>query len=71
MSKDDPRVTDLRRYKRARERARRAGPAQPPPSRGHEPLLGGRRNAGAILAILVIVLLLMWLGPLILRLIGT
>ncbi|WP_395670899.1 hypothetical protein [Phenylobacterium sp.] len=59
--KDDPRVTDLARYRRAREQARRTPPRKPQPS--SERLLGGRRNAGVILAIVAIVLLALWLGP--------
>ena len=47
----DPRVTDLRRYRRERERAKRT-----PPPRQHEPLLGGRRNAGLILGAAIVVL---------------
>jgi len=48
--RDDPRVTDLRRYRRERERAKRA-PAGP-----REPLLGGRRNAGLVLILVIVVL---------------
>jgi hypothetical protein len=59
--KDDPRVTDLSRYRRAREQARRAPPRRPQaPS---ERMLGGRRNAGVILAIVAVVLLALWIGP--------
>jgi hypothetical protein len=54
----DPRITDLRRYRRERERARRAKP-QPSRPGGNEPLLGGRKNAGLILAIVVAVLIAM------------
>jgi len=53
----DPRVTDLRRYRRERERARRAQPPQAP----NEPLLGRRKNAGLILAVVVVVLVAMTL----------
>jgi hypothetical protein len=64
MTERDPRVTDLRRYRRERERARRA--AQSARSRatgGNEPLLGRRKNAGLILAIVVLVIIaLMLLG---------
>lgn len=55
----DPRVTDLRRYRRERERARRA--QSQPPRALNEPLLGRRKNAGLILALVVIVLLAMTL----------
>lgn len=60
MAERDPRVTDLRRYRRERERARRAQKAaRPRPSGAHEPLLGRRKNAGLILAIVVLVLIAM------------
>lgn len=55
----DPRVTDLRRYRRERERARRSRPG----SRPVEPLLGGRRNAGLILGAVIVALLLLSLLP--------
>jgi hypothetical protein len=51
----DPRVTDLRRYRRERERARRRAPPKP---KGAEPFLGGRRNAGLILVAVIVVLIL-------------
>lgn len=54
----DPRVTDLRRYKRERERARRAQ-AKPPRSR-REPLLGSRPRAGLFLLLVVVVLAALW-----------
>jgi hypothetical protein len=50
---DDPRVTDLRRYRRERERARRARPPRPPAG---EPLFGRRRNAGVILVLVILAL---------------
>jgi hypothetical protein len=58
MAPRDPRVTDLRRYRRERERARHA---KTTPPRQTEPLLGRRKNAGLILAIVVAVLLAMTL----------
>ena len=45
----DPRVTDLRRYRRDRERARRRPPPKPQPA--PQSLLGRRKNAGLILAV--------------------
>ena len=54
---DDPRVTDLRRYRRDRERARRAEQSARKPT--NEPLLGGRRNAGLILVLVIVVLALL------------
>jgi hypothetical protein len=58
MAPRDPRVTDLRRYRRERQRARHAKPT--PPGQ-NEPLLGRRRNAGLILAIVVAVVVAMTL----------
>jgi hypothetical protein len=53
----DPRVTDLRRYRRERERARRTPPPRKPKS--EESLLGARPRAGLILLLAVIVLAVM------------
>jgi hypothetical protein len=44
----DPRVTDLRRYRKARELQRRRSP-----QRANQPLLGSRPRAGLILAIVL------------------
>jgi hypothetical protein len=52
---NDPRVTDLRRYRRERERAARAPQKQQRLS-GDEPLLGPNRK-GAVFVILVVVVL--------------
>ncbi|HEV2533124.1 hypothetical protein [Phenylobacterium sp.] len=49
----DPRVTDLRRYRRERERASRAARKPAPPN---EKLLGGRRNAGVFLILAIAIL---------------
>ncbi len=57
---DDPRVTDLRRYRRAREaQARRAQR----PVRSREPVLGSRPRAGLILIVVVLVFLALSFGP--------
>jgi hypothetical protein len=57
---EDPRVTDLRRYRRAREaQARRAQR----PVRSREPLLGGRPRAGLILAVVILIFLALSVGP--------
>ncbi|MET0272512.1 MAG: hypothetical protein ABW360_05940 [Phenylobacterium sp.] len=48
----DPRVTDLRRYKKAREQARRRPPPRPP----SQSFLGSRPRAGLILAAVVLAL---------------
>lgn len=55
----DPRVTDLRRYRRDRERARRSAPKSRKGAR--EPLLGARPRAGLILILVVLALAAMWL----------
>jgi hypothetical protein len=52
MKQEDPRVTDLRRYKKAREQAKRRPPPKPPT----QSFLGSRPRAGLILAAVVIVL---------------
>lgn len=53
---DDPQVTDLRRYRQARDAARRRQARSPgkggPPN---ERLLGGRPRAGLILALVILV----------------
>ncbi|CAN7470856.1 hypothetical protein LJR219_003173 [Phenylobacterium sp. LjRoot219] len=56
---DDPRVTDLRRYRQAREQARRRPPPRPP----NERLLGGRPRAGLILALAVLALAALMILP--------
>jgi hypothetical protein len=53
----DPEVTDLRQYKKSRERARKM---QARAKRGaDEPLLGGRPRAGVILALVIAILVAM------------
>jgi hypothetical protein len=53
MKPEDPRVTDLRRYKKAREQAKRRPPPKPPA----QSFLGSRPRAGLILAAVVVALL--------------
>jgi hypothetical protein len=48
---EDPRVTDLRRYRKARELRMRA-----PPPRQSEGFLGGRPRAGLILLLVILAL---------------
>jgi hypothetical protein len=56
----DPRVTDLRRYRRDRERAQREAARQKP--NAPEPFLGGRPRAGLFLVLVIVVLAaLAWL----------
>ena len=74
---DDPQVTDLARYRKARAGAARRPPRQSRPQgagragagpqgpRSQKPsMLGSNPRAGLILAIVVLVLLALWLGPL-------
>lgn len=56
---DDPRVTDLRQYRKAREQARRRPPPRPP----GESFLGSNPRAGLILALLLLVLMAMFVVP--------
>ena len=55
----DPRVTDLRRYRKARELQRRQAPPRPPSQR----FLGSRPRAGLILALVILALAAMTLLP--------
>jgi hypothetical protein len=52
---EDPRVTDLRRYRKARELQRRRAPPRPQSER----LLGSRPRAGLILALVIVAVLAM------------
>jgi hypothetical protein len=64
MKRDDPRVTDLRAYRREKQRAEeRARRAPPPTAPGRERMLGGRPRAGLILAAVAAVLAALWLLP--------
>ncbi|MFZ5720493.1 MAG: hypothetical protein ACOY5Y_13640 [Pseudomonadota bacterium] len=58
---EDPRVTDLSRYRKAREAAARRPP--PKPKRPKETFLGSNPRAGLILVIVLAVLALLYLGP--------
>ena len=60
---EDPRVTDLRRYKKAREQARRRPPAKLPGSG----FLGSNPRAGLILAVLAALAAAFILGPFVMR----
>jgi hypothetical protein len=57
---EDPRVADLKRYRKARELEQRRKAAAQRPS---ERFLGSRPRAGLILAAVVILLVVMWLLP--------
>ncbi len=58
---EDPRVTDLRRYKQEREKAARK-PA-PKPQRPRESFLGSNPKAGLILVVAIVVLAALYLVP--------
>jgi hypothetical protein len=57
--KDDPQVTDLRRYRKAREQAKRRPPPKPPGQR----ILGSNPHAARILVIAALVLAALWALP--------
>ena len=63
----DPRITDLARYRKAREAEKRRKPPNPK-AQMRETLLGTHPRAGLILAALVVVALLLSVGPMLLRL---
>lgn len=59
---EDRRVTDLRRYREARERAARKPP--PRPERRSESFLGSNPKAGLILVVVLAVLTALYIVPL-------
>lgn len=56
---EDPRVTDLRRYKKAREQAKRRPPPRPPA----QGFLGSNPRAGLILAIVAVAVVVLFVLP--------
>jgi len=56
----DPRVTDLSRFRKARERARRAPSPKPA---GSQSFLGSRPRAGLILLAVAAVMAALWIVP--------
>jgi hypothetical protein len=62
---NDPRVTDLSRYRKAKEAERKRPP--PKPRRPSEGFLGSNPKAGLILAIVAIVLLALYVVPIFLH----
>ncbi len=56
---DDPRVTDLRRYKKAREQAKR----QPPPRPPSPGLIGSNPRARLILLVVAVLAVVLFLLP--------
>jgi hypothetical protein len=64
--KHEPEVTDLARYRKAKaEAAKRKPPASKAPKAGPsgQSFLGSNPKAGLILAVVVVVMLALWLGP--------
>ena len=77
----DPDVVDLARARKAREAQARDAQARDAQARalrrlpagapgGREPLLGANRRAGPILAVVLLILFVLFLGPGLLRLLG-
>jgi hypothetical protein len=68
---EDPRIVDLSRYRRVSPRRPQAKPrveSKPAPrARSHEALVGGHRHAKLILAVLAAAVLLLAIGPALLR----
>ncbi len=60
---DDPRITDLASFKKAREAQLRRKPAKPP----RPGLLGANPRAGLILALIAVLVGAIWLWPMIQR----
>lgn len=60
---DDPRVTDLQRYRKAREQARKRAETKAPAGPSPESLLGANPRAGLILALVALVLLALYVLP--------
>ena len=60
---EDPRITDLRRYKKAREQAKRRPPPRPP----GQGLIGSNPRAKLILGIVVAVLVAIYVLPLVMK----
>ena len=58
---EDPRVTDLRRYRKARELQKRQ--TARPPQRPSERFLGSRKGAGLILLLVILALGAAWILP--------
>ena len=56
---EDPRITDLRRYRKEREQAKRRPPQKP---RG-ESFLGSNPRAGLILVVVILVLVALFAIP--------
>ena len=57
----DPNVTDLRRYRKAKEEAAKKPP--PKPRRPRESFLGSNPRAGIIFLVVIAIIALLYLGP--------
>ena len=67
--KHEPEVTDLERYRKAKAKAEAEKRKPPPrPKTPGQGVLGSNPRAGLILAIVVVVLAALWLGPMLLSL---
>ena len=64
---DDPRVTDLSRYRKAKAAAKSRPPPKPKPKRRSESVLGSNPRAGVILLVVAVVLVLLTVAPMFLR----
>jgi hypothetical protein len=58
---EEPKIADLRRYRKAREQAARKPPPRPQGPR--EPLMGSNPRAGLILVAVLVVIVLLYVGP--------
>ena len=60
---EDPRITDLRRYRKEREQAAKRKPKPNPKAQMRETFLGSNPRAGLILAIAAAVFVLLFILP--------
>ncbi|MBX3485002.1 hypothetical protein [Phenylobacterium sp.] len=59
----DPRVTDLKAYRKEKEKAARKPPPKPTMRRPSESFLGSNPRAALILVAAIVILALLYLGP--------
>ena len=65
---EDPRITDLRRYRKEREEAAKRKPKPNPKAQMRETFLGANPRAGLILAILAVVIFAWVFAPMLIGL---
>ena len=65
---EDPRITDLRRYRKEREEAAKRKPKPNPKAQMRETFLGANPRAGLILAIVAAVIVAWVFGPMLIGL---